>query len=212
MLGITRRLLDWFAGCHTERVHKVSLDSIFFSVLPLNSEVPQGSILGLCCFWYMLMTSFQPLFHQVLLFADDSQYFRSIKCSEGGSLFQNNLDTLTDWSQHWKLKFNILKCVHIKFGSLIPDFSYSINGSPITVTTEHEDVGIMITSNLSFASYINCIISKANKVFGMVRRPVSSSSNVSLKRSLFLTLIRSQVIYCCQIWLSYLICESRVLE
>ena len=97
-------------------------------------------------------------------------------------------------------------------GSLIPDSSYSINGSPITCTTEHKDVGIMITSNLSFDFHNNYILSKACKVLGMVRRAFLSSSKVTLKRSLYLTLIRSQFIYCCQIWRPCLICESRVIE
>ena len=121
-------------------------------------------------------------------------------------------DLDTEWSQRWKLKFNVPKCVHMKFGSLIPDSSYSINSSPITGTTEHKDVGILITSNLSFISHINKILSKAYKVLGMLRRAVSSSSNLALKRALYLTLIRSQVIYCCQIWRPYVIHECRVLE
>ena len=46
----------------------------------------------------------------------------------------------------------------------------------------------------------------------MVRRAVSSGGNLALRRALYLTLIRSQVIYCCQIWHPYLIRESQVLE
>ena len=213
VLGITGQLLDWFAGYLTDRVHKVSLDSCSSNVLPVKSGVPQGSILGPLLFLVYVNDIFSATIPSSLfLFADDSQSFRSIKCSEDCSLFQNDLDSLTEWSHHWKLKFNVPKCVHMKFGSLIPDSSYSINGSPITSTTEHKDVGILITSNLSFTSHINNILSKAYKVLGMVRRAVSSSRNIALKRALYLTLIRSQVIYCCQIWRPYLIRESRVLE
>ena len=118
----------------------------------------------------------------------------------------------TRCSHGLKLKFNVSKCMHMKFGPLVSDSSYTINRSPITITTEHKDVGVMITSNLFFPSHINGIIWKAYNVLGMVRRLVSSRSNILLKRSLYLTLVRSQVIYCWQVWRRYLTGESRVLE
>ena len=128
-----------------------------------SQEFLHGSILGPLLFLVYVNDIFSTTIPSLFLFADDSQCFSSIKCSEDCSLFQNDLDTLTQWSQYWKLKFDVPKCVYVKFGSLNPDSAYSINGSPITGTTEHKDVGIMVTSNLSFAiaSHINHILSKA---------------------------------------------------
>ena len=104
------------------------------------------------------------------------------------------------------MKVNVLKSVHMKFDSLIPVSSYTINGSPISVTNEHMDVGLMITSKLSFTLHINSIMSKAYKVLGiMVRRLMSSGSNIKLTRSLYLTVIRSQIFDCCQIWCRYIL-------
>ena len=95
---------------------------------------------------------------------------------------------------------------------LFPDLSYTINGCPITTTSEHKDVGVLVIQNLFFTPHLNNIISKAYKDLGMVRTIVCFMSSMRLKRTLYLTLIRSQVIYCCQIWCPYLIGESWVLE
>ena len=80
-----------------------------------NLGVLQESILGPLLF-LVYVNDILPatIPSSLFLFADDSEYVRSIKCSEDCSLFQNDLDILTELSQHWKLKFDVPKCVHMK--------------------------------------------------------------------------------------------------
>ena len=54
------------------------------------------------------------------------------------------LTQLQDGHSVGSRNLNFWKCVQMKFGSLIPDSSYTINGSPISVTTEHKDAGVMV--------------------------------------------------------------------
>lgn len=98
------------------------------------------------------------------------------------------------------------------FGSAQPSFSYTMNGTVVPSADLYKDVGVILTSNLSFSLHINNILSKAYRSLGLVRRAVPSSSNVSLKRSLYLTLVRSQVSYCCQVWRPHLIQDIKALE
>ena len=82
----------------------------------------------------------------------------------------------------------------------------------VPTVTQYKDVGVLLTSNLSFTAHLNSILSKAYNSLGMVRRLVPSNCNSSLKRSLYLTLVRSQVTYCCQVWRPYLIRDIKALE
>ena len=70
----------------------------------------------------------------------------------------------------------------------------------------------MLTLSLSFSIHIDNIIAKAYRSLGLICRAMSVTCATDIKRTLHLTLIRSLVTYCCQIWRPYLIKESRTLE
>ena len=197
----------------SKRVHRVSLDSYSSTDLPVKSRVPQGSILGPLLFLVYVNDIFSVVSSSCLLeFADDTQCFRSVHCPADCLLLQEDLDAISDWSDCWNLKFKVPKCAHLRFGSVSPDSSFTINGVPVPTVTVYKDVGVLITSNLSFTPHLNRILSKAYNSLGMVRRVVPSNSNMDLKRTLYLTLVRSQVTYCCQVWRPYLVQDSRALE
>ena len=49
--------------------------------------------------------------HSILsLFADDAKCFRIINNIEDCEQLQRDLNSLYEWSQIWKLNFNVLKC------------------------------------------------------------------------------------------------------
>ena len=70
----------------------------------------------------------------------------------------------------------------------------------------------MLSPSLSFSTHMENIIAKAYRSLGLICRAVPVTCATNIKRTLYLTLIRSLVIYCCQIWRPYLIKESRALE
>ena len=71
---------------------------------------------------------------------------------------------------------------------------------------------ILLTSNLQWDSHITLISSKAYKQLGLLCCSFSSAVHINAKRSLYSSLIRSQLVYCSQIWRPSLCKDITLLE
>ena len=77
---------------------------------------------------------------------------------------------------------------------------YLINGLSISPCNQQKDLGILISSDLSWSHHISRITSRAYKILGLLRRTFASSNNVSTKKKLYISLVRSQLTYGSQVW------------
>ena len=100
----------------------------------------------------------------------------------------------------------------MRFGSSSTNFTYSLNNCSIRTKSSHSDVGILLTNTLSWSLHISNILSKAYRSLGLIRRTVPYCSTISLKKSLYLTLVRCYLAYCPQIWRPHLVQDSRAIE
>ena len=91
-------------------------------------------------------------------------------------------------------------------------FNYIINGSPIQAINCHCDLGILISSDLKWSNHLMFISSRAYNILALIRCSFSSGLHVSAKKNLYMTLIRSQLIYASQIWRPHLINDILALE
>ena len=94
------------------------------------------------------------------------------------------------------------KCVHITFSLLQSSAgsSYSIDGSELDRVETHRDLGVIVSSNLSWSRHYQKVCSQAYQALYMVRRNIPSTASCHLRRELYLTLIRSRICYCSQLW------------
>ena len=76
------------------------------------------------------------------------------------------------WSQLWQMKFNVVKCYIIPFTRSKNHilFDYTMNGVPLQRVDEIRDLGVIITSSLSWNNHIDNIISKAARISGLIKR------------------------------------------
>ena len=58
----------------------------------------------------------------------------------------------------------------------------------------------MLTSNLTWDSHVNLIISKANKLLGLLKRTCPLLKDSKVRRSLYLSLVKSLLCYGTEIW------------
>ena len=79
-------------------------------------------------------------------------------------------------------------------------FDYTLDGTALTRVSEGKDLGVIITSTLSWDSHIHTITAKANKLLGLLKRTCPLLSSVSVRRSLYLSLVKSQLFYATQVW------------
>ena len=73
-------------------------------------------------------------------------------------------------------------------------------------------IGVTLSDNLEWKTHHDIILSKAYKTLGLVRRTFSSSIPPLTKVKLYVSLIRSQLMYCSPIWRPYLVKDISNLE
>ena len=202
--GISGSLWAWFKNYLTNRYQSVSISNNLSHTLPVVSGVPQGSILGPVLFLiYMNDVTSSTRHSQLLIYADDTKCFKHLSSITGQIYLQEDINAIITWSKSSQLNFNISKCTHISFKPKIVS-SYNLSDTAISITDFQKDLGLVVSNDLSWENHYNHIIPRAYKILGLICRSFSPSLNLSVKMKLYLTLVRSQLMYCTPIWRPYL--------
>ena len=203
--GISDSLWAWFKNYLSNRYQRVSINNNLSHTLPVVSGVPQGSILGPVLFLIYMNDITSSIRHsQLLIYADDTKCLsifpllltRPISRRTSGN-------AIITWSKSSQLNFNISKCTHISFKPKFVSL-YNLSDTAISITDFQKDLGLVVSNNLSWENHYNHITPHAYKILGLIRRSFSPSLNLSVKMKLYLTLVRSQLMYCTPIWCPYL--------
>ena len=78
-----------------------------------------------------------------------------------------------------------------------------LNNNTLEETSEFCDLGLVTTSMLSWNAHVGKISSKANKILGLIKRTCRGLPDVTTLRTLYCTLVRSQLEYCTVVWSPY---------
>ena len=150
----------------------------------------------------------------IYLYADDTKCLMNVCSSADCRLLQDDIFHLSSWSKKWNLYFNGNKCVLLRFCSKFPhvSYDYTIRHMPIKCVESYQDLGITMSSNLQWRDHINYISSRAYRMLGLIRRCFSSDLDPTTKLSLYISLVRSQLTYCSQIWRPHLLKDISSLE
>ena len=65
---------------------------------------------------------------------------------------------------------------------------------------EEEDLGFIISNNLSWDSHVMHIVLKTNRMLGLLKRTCPLITDVKVRRTLYLTLAKSQLSYATDVW------------
>ena len=207
-LGVCGDVWLWLKAYLFGRLQCVSIDNNISSLLPVLSGVPQGSILGPLLF-IVYINDLPLLVHsaQVSLFADDTKCKQLIRNVRDCISLQDDLNSMGRWSTTWKLLFKEVKCALLRMCLGDPVFlhNYTINGGTITCKDTYKDLGVVVSSNLSWSAHHNLIVTRAYKALGLLRRTFTSALSIVDKKMLYLSLVRSQLMYCSPVWRPHLI-------
>ena len=136
------------------------------------------------------------------LFADDTKLARIIHSESDITSFQQDIDKVFDWSTKWRMKFNLNKCEAISVTRKKSPLqgSYHIGNHVVSQTDTQKDLGVVVNTNLKWSSHISSISSKANKMLGFLYRTSDPRFGSTVKRSLYLSLVRSYLGYASEVW------------
>ena len=201
--GICDNLLLWIRDYLNKRKQRVVLDGVASDWLPVLSGVPQGSILGPLLFLlYINDLPLQASYSITSLFADDAKVFMEIKSPADSALLQSDLSNMCRWGRIWKLCFNPVKCKTMSFSRKREplETDYFIGGTRLERVSSHKDLGVLISSDLSWNSHLDSIVDKCNGVNGMIKRAVGYHANSSVTLNLYLALSRGITEYSAPLW------------
>ena len=214
--GITGSLWMWFRAYLSDRHQFVSIGNSNSGILSVISGVPQGSILGPLLFLIYINDLPDKLSESsLLLFADDAKCFMPISSTDDCDSLQSDLSSLADWSSEWKLSFNVLKCCVLRFTRSqlnVTSPSYSINNTTISSVYTQKDLGVILSFDMQWRPHYTLITQRAYKMLGLARRTFPLVRDVCAKHRLYLSLIRSHLLYCSPLWRPQLLVDIKNLE
>jgi hypothetical protein len=166
--GIQGIILRWITSFLSNRTFRVKIGSTLSSSSPVTLGVPQGSVLGPLLFLIYINDLPESMSGNTLLFADDLKSWNS-----DPSMLQIDIDSTKQWSLNWHLPLNDEKCVHMSFGGDSRN-AFVIHGEDghleIPKVDIKKDLGIWLSSNISFSFHHQKATHKAYVTLRMIKR------------------------------------------
>ena len=143
--------LSWIDAFLYNRTQTTVVNGVHSSYVKVTSGVPQGSILGPMLFLLYINDINNAITSQIALFANDSVLYINIRNQNDQVILQYDLDTISSWAEKWLMELNINKCsvlcITLKRNSIFHD--YDIHGATLKRVTNHDYLGVTISSDLS---------------------------------------------------------------
>ena len=211
--NIDARLFKFLVNYLKNRRQRVTLENVFSDYLPVQSGVPQGSILGPLLFVLFIndiSSRINPKTN-ITLFADDTKIWRPMESEEDCTILQRDIDYLNNWCKLNQMKFHPDKCKvvsiiskinRLSFLRLLPQsrFSYTLDDRILDYETQEKDLGVIVNDSLTWCDHHLHVINKASQMFGLIKRTCHFVINSTRKRTSYLAMIRSQFEHCSIIW------------
>jgi len=125
------------------------------------------------------------------IYADDTKLLQGIRSSEDTARLQSDINSASDWSISTDLLFNESKFIHLRFFSarvLSNHPIHTINGNFIRPSSQHKDLGVIFSSDLSWSAHYNAISTKAYQTLGLIRRTFKIKC-IEAKKQLYLAIV-----------------------
>ena len=222
--GVRGKLLTWLHCYLSNRHQTVVIDGEHSNLAKVKSGVPQGTVLGPILFIIYLNDLQSCIKHSVISsFADDTRLKRAITTTHDTQLLQSDLNSSIKWSDdnnmllHQK-KFELICHTadpknHLDKLPFQQEYCEYItaDGSIISRQPKVRDLGVTITSDLSWSTHITNITDDARKTTSWILSVFHDRSANTLL-PLFKSLVRSRLEYCSPLWHSSKISDIMCLE
>ena len=210
--GIRGTALNWFKSYLEDRKQYVEVNGHKSAMLPINTGVPQGSILGPLLFLiYMNDIPNSSSFFKFLLFADDTSLksfldtkLPNFSINQLSDTINNELQKVHDWLAVNKLSLNVKKTKFMLFHTAQKDIrsaipKLEIGGGIIERVANFNFLGLKLNERMSWKPHVDMICNKISKYVGVLNRLKRYLPGFILK-SIYISLIESNLNYCITAW------------
>ena len=200
-LKIPTHLVLWIKSFLDNRTHSVKINNYISNKLVTHSGVPQGAVLSPTLFALFINNIPNSVYSsKIKLFADDIKLYKQIKTHNDAKLFQNDINSLSNWLVENNLSLSIGKCAIQKLGKTkIHHENYKLNNIIIPTVSIYKDLGIDIDSKLNFNQHILQKSKKGYCKVGCLRNNFHTNTPEFYSK-IIKSYIRSTVEYGSSIW------------
>ena len=80
------------------------------------------------------------------------------------------------------------------------EYPYKLRDAVLESTIHERDLGVWTSTNLTWSKHVQDLCVQSTKMLGYVRRSTLDIKTISVRRTLYLTLVRSKLCYASQVW------------
>jgi len=197
-------ILSWLRDYLSNRTQSVVLEGQSSSPCNVTLGVPQGSILGPLLF----ILAFYSIFHLPLSsgrsmteYADNATYSKRLASDQDVEDMNVDLKTISDWISGSGCRLNLgkAKVMVISLKKSPPHPTVLLCCAGVEHTNSYKLLGVTVTSNLSWATHILQISSKAEKhLLGFLQRVFKDAGRGCLA-TLYKSVVLPHLDYCCSV-------------
>ena len=210
--GVHSRIIRWIESFLQNRKQAVVVDGHLSVLGSILNGVPQGTVLGPILFLVFINDVDRCIMHSIIrCFADDTRISIAITSEQDVMLLQSDLHNVIEWSSKnnmalHKGKFEYMchkfnknhALLELPFVSELYKYSVSEETS-LEPTYQLRDLGVLVSSNLSWSPHIRSITDKARQKASWVLS-VFHTRSPAIMLTLYKSMVRSMVEYCCPLW------------
>ena len=207
-IGLSSAALNWFSSYLSNRFQAVRINSELSDKLPIQSGVPQGSILGPILFnIYVNDLPSVPQCCKSKTYVDDNKLYITFPVQQRASVLEDmnkDLTKIRNWCFDNRLLLNASKTKLMLFGSRqmiakIPNFNLSLLGKDLVPTRCARDLGVIFDDRLTFSDHTVKTVSSCMSSLAQINR-----AKHAFDKDLLVTIIKglvfSKMFYCSSVW------------
>ena len=115
-MGIGSLVANWIESWLNDRKQRVVINGKCSGWSKVSSGVSHGSVLGPILFVIFINDIEDGICGNILKFADDTKLFCQVVSDINCAKLRADLRKLYNWSEDWKMLFNVDKCKIMHFG------------------------------------------------------------------------------------------------
>lgn len=166
------KIVTWISTYLTNRQQYVSFKNRASKRLPVDSGVPQGSVLGPLLFLLFINDIGNDIPVKIKLYADDCVMYSEIDSVSDQLRLNEAFEKIVKWCNDWQMTINFDKTVFMKISRKRSNlhFQYSARNILLAEVEHIKYLGIWISNDLRWTKHINTVCNSANQKLFFLRR------------------------------------------